>query len=164
MLLGIMADTHDRLPLISEAVARLNERKAGLVLHAGDFVAPFVVPFFKPLKANIIGVYGNNDGDREMLRNKFSELNAQIRGRFAQVDIGRTKIVMTHGEEEDLLKSLIGAGSYDVVIYGHTHEVETYRKGKTLVVNPGETCGYLSGRSTIALLNTETLEVEILYL
>ncbi|RLI45996.1 YfcE family phosphodiesterase, partial [Candidatus Bathyarchaeota archaeon] len=42
MLIGIMADTHDRLPLLDKAVKRLNEEKVKLVLHAGDYVAPFV--------------------------------------------------------------------------------------------------------------------------
>ncbi len=164
MLLGIMADTHDRLPLIDEAVAQLNERKVELVLHAGDFIAPFVVPRFKSLSANLIGVFGNNDGEREGLKKRFEELNAQIRGRFAEINIGKVKIVMTHGDEEELSRSLVKAQSFDVVVYGHTHEVKTYRKGKTLVINPGETCGYLTGKSTIALLNTETLKVEIIYL
>jgi len=164
MLLGIISDTHDRLPLIEEAVALLNERRVELVLHAGDFVAPFVAPRLKPLKANLIGVYGNNDGEREGLKKKFAELNAQIRGRFAEINIGKTKIAMTHGDEEELLKSIIDAGSYDVVVHGHTHEVTTYRKGKTLVINPGETCGYLTGKPTIAILDAETLRVEVINL
>lgn len=162
MLIGIMADTHDKLPSIDDAVARLNQRKVELVLHAGDFIAPFVVPRFKPLTAKLIGVYGNNDAEREVLKKNFSELNAQIRGRFAEVNIGKMKIAMTHGDEEELVRSLIDIETYDLVVYGHTHEVKTYRKGPTLVVNPGETCGYLTGKSTIVLFNSETLEVEIL--
>jgi len=162
--LGILADTHDRLSLIDEAVAQLNERKVELVLHAGDYIAPFVVPHLKPLKASLIGVYGNNDGERRGLEKKFSELNAQLRGRFAEVKIGEVKIAMTHGDEEELLRSLIETGSYDIVVYGHTHEVKTYRTNKTMVINPGETCGYLSGNPTIALLDTETFKVEIVHL
>jgi len=164
MILGIMSDTHDKLPSIDEAVNRFNERNVELVLHAGDFISPFVVPRFKPLKARLIGVYGNNDAEREVLRKKFSELNDEIRGRFAEVNVGKMRIAMTHGDEEDLLKSLIDTETHDVLIYGHSHEVKTYKKGKMLVINPGENCGYLTGKSTIALLSTETLEVEILYL
>ena len=68
------------------------------------------------------------------------------------------------GEEEELLKSLINSESYDVIIHGHTHEAKTYQKGRTLVLNPGETCGYLSGKATIATLDTKTLEVKIIQL
>lgn len=163
MLLGMMADTHDRLPLIDWAVDTLNERKVELVLHAGDFIAPFVVPHFEPLRVRLIGVYGNNDAEREILRRKFLELNGEIRGKFAEINVGKMKIAMTHGEEEELLRSLIDSESYDVVVHGHTHEVKIHRKGKTLIINPGETCGWLTGKSTIALLNTETLEEEIIY-
>lgn len=161
MLLGVMADTHDRLPLIDRAIARFNERKVPLVLHAGDFIAPFVVPRFKPLKARLIGVFGNNDAELEILRRKFAEINGEIRGRFAEISIEELKIAMLHGQEEELLKSLISIGSYDIVVHGHTHEAKTYKKNGTLVINPGETCGYLTGKPTIAVLDTETLGVEV---
>ena len=162
MIIGILADTHDRLRLVDKAVTRLNEEKVSLVLHAGDYIAPFVIPHFKPLKADLIGIFGNNDGDKDMLRKRFTEIGAELRGRFAEVIIDGLKIAMLHGEEEELLHALINAGGHNVVVHAHTHEAKTYRKGETLVINPGEVCGYLSGKSTIAILNTETLEVKII--
>jgi len=161
-LIGVIADTHDRLPLVDKAVKQLNEEGVKLVLHAGDYIAPFVVPHFKPLKADLIGVFGNNDGDRKLLRKRFSDLGAEIRGRFAEVATDGLRIGMVHGEEEELLRSLINVEGYDVIVHGHTHEAKTYRKGRTLVVNPGEVCGYLTGKSTIATLNTQTLYVKII--
>jgi hypothetical protein len=164
LIIGILADTHDRLPLVDKAVKRLNEEKASLVLHAGDYIAPFVIPHFKQLKADFIGVFGNNDGDKDMLRKRFAEIGAEIRGKFAEVIIDGLKIAMLHGEEEELLRALINAEGHDVVVHAHSHEAKTYKKGETLVINPGEVCGYLSGKSTIVLLNTETLEVKIIQL
>jgi len=164
MLVGIMADTHDRLPLVDKAVKALNEQNVELVLHAGDYIAPFVIPRFKPLKARFIGVFGNNDGERNGLRKKFMEIGAEIRGNFAEVVVDELRIALLHGSEEELLKSLISAESHDVIIHGHTHEAKTYRKGKTLVINPGEVCGYLTEKSTIALLNSQTSEVKIIEL
>ncbi|MFB0502033.1 MAG: metallophosphoesterase [Candidatus Bathyarchaeia archaeon] len=161
-LIGVIADTHDRLPLVDKAVKQLNEVGVKLVLHAGDYIAPFVVPHFKPLKADLICVFGNNDGDRELLRKRFSDLGAEIRGRFAEVATDGLRIGMVHGEEEGLLRSLINVEGYDVIVHGHTHEAKTYRKGGTLVVNPGEVCGYLTGKSTIATLNTQTLDVKMI--
>lgn len=162
MIVGILADTHDRLPIVDKAVERLNKEKAELVLHAGDYIAPFVPPRFKPLNADLIGVLGNNDGDRELLKKRFASLGAELRGRFAEIVVDSVKIVMLHGDEEDLLRSLINSECYDVVVCGHTHEVKTYRKGETLVINPGEACGYLTGKPTIAVLNTTTLDVKII--
>jgi len=164
MIVGIIADTHDHLPLLDKAVKRLNEEKVELVLHAGDYVAPFVVPHFKPLEANLVGVFGNNDGDRELLKKRFTELGAEIRGKFAEVMVEGLRIAVLHGDEVELLRSLIDVESHDVIVHGHTHEAKTYRKGKTLVINPGEVCGYLSEKSTIVILNTQTLDAQIIHL
>jgi putative phosphoesterase len=164
MIVGLMSDTHDRLPLIDEAVKRLNEENAQLVLHAGDYVAPFVASHFKHLKARLIGVFGNNDGDRMLLKKKFAEIGADIRGRFAFVIADGLKIALLHGDEADLLRSLIELESHDVLVSGHSHVAKTYRKGRILVINPGETCGYLSGQPTLSILYTDTLDVKTIRL
>jgi putative phosphoesterase len=165
MLVGLISDTHDNLPLVEKAVRKLNEEKVELVLHAGDYVAPFVIPKFKDLQAKLIGVFGNNDGDHELLRKRFSENKSlEIRGSFAVIKVDSLKIALLHGNEEELLKALIDSESFDVIVHGHMHRAEIYRKGKTLIVNPGEVCGYLSGKSTIGLLDTVKREVKIVEL
>jgi putative phosphoesterase len=164
MLVGLIADTHDYLPMVDKAIKKLNDEDVGLVLHAGDYVAPFVIPRFKALKAKLIGVFGNNDGDRELLRKRFSENNFDIRGNFAEISVDNVKIALLHGSEEELLKSLIKSESFNIIVHGHTHKAEVYSKGKTLIVNPGEACGYLTGKSTIAVLNTERREAKIIQL
>jgi putative phosphoesterase len=164
VLVGIIADTHDRLPLLEKAIKRLNEERVELVLHAGDYISAFAVQRLRSLKAHLIGIFGNNDGDKELLKRRFAELDAEIRGRFAEITVDGLKIAMLHGEEEELVRSLINTGSYDVVVHGHTHEAKTYRKGKTLIINPGEVCGYLTEKSTVAILNTETLDTKIIQL
>lgn len=161
MLIGLIADTHDNLPLVDKAIKKLNEMNVGLVLHAGDYVTPFVIPKFKELKAKLIGVFGNNDGDRELLKKRFDEYeDLEIRGNFAQIFLGGLRIALLHGDEEELLDALVNSESFDVVVRGHTHKAEVYQKGKTLVVNPGEVCGYLTGKSTIVLLDTDDWKAE----
>jgi len=164
MLVGLIADTHDYLPMVDKAIKKLNDEDVGLALHAGDYVAPFVIPRFKALKAKLIGVFGNNDGDRELLRKRFGENNFDIRGNFAEISVDNVKIALLHGSEEELLKSLIKSESFNIIVHGHTHKAEVYSKGKTLIVNPGEACGYLTGKSTIAVLNTERREAKIIQL
>jgi putative phosphoesterase len=153
------------LPMVDKAIKVLNEGNVDLVLHAGDYVSPFVIPRFKELKARFIGVFGNNDGDHEFLKRRFSEdKHLEIRGRFAKLVLGGAKIALLHGSDEDLLNALIDSGGFEIVVHGHDHEARIYRKAKTLIVNPGELCGYLTGRSTMALLDTEKLEAKILEL
>jgi len=165
MLIGLIADTHDRLPIIDKAIKKLNDGNVELVLHAGDYVAPFVIPKFTELKAKLIGVFGNNDGDREFLKKKFSEQESlEIRGNFAEITVDGLKIALLHGNEEELLKALIESEGFDVVVHGHTHRAEVYRKGKTLVVNPGEVCGYLTGKSTLVVFDTVKREAEMVQL
>ncbi|MDH7564743.1 MAG: metallophosphoesterase [Candidatus Bathyarchaeota archaeon] len=162
LLIGIIADTHDNLPNIDRAVKRLNEEGVEIVLHAGDYVAPFAVQRLKGLKARLIGVFGNNDGDRELLKKRFSENERfDLRGRFAQADL-ELRIALVHGDEEELLRALMESGAFDVIVHGHTHVAETYRKGRTLIINPGEVCGYLSGKATIAVLDTASMDARII--
>jgi putative phosphoesterase len=164
MIVGLLSDTHDHLPLIDEAIKKLNEMNSELVLHAGDYISPFVAAHFKQLKAPLIGVFGNNDGDRTLLKKKFTELGADIRGRFAFVLVDGLRIALVHGDETELMRSLLELESHDVLVCGHTHEPKVYRKGGTLVINPGEACGYLSGKPTISILDTETLNVKTIQL
>jgi putative phosphoesterase len=164
MIVGLLSDTHDRLPLIDEAVKQLNQMSVELVLHAGDYIAPFVASSFRHLKAPLIGVFGNNDGDRELLKKKFAEFGADIRGRFAFVVVDGLRIALVHGDNTELMRSLLELESHDMLVCGHTHVPKTYRKGRTLVINPGEACGILSGKPTISVLDTETLDVKTIQL
>ena len=52
---------------------------------------------------------------------------------------------------------------YDIIIYGHTHKVDL-KEGKPLIINPGECGGWITGSSTIAVLDTDKLKAEILEL
>lgn len=165
MQIGMISDTHDNLPAIEKAIRKLNEENVELVLHAGDYVSPFVVPKFKKLKAKLIGVFGNNDGDHDFLRKRFNEnRNLEIRGSFAEIVIDELKIALLHGNEVELLKSLIETNSFSIIVHGHSHNAEVHKKGRMLVINPGEVCGYLSGRSTIALFDTRKREARIIEL
>ncbi len=165
MIVGIISDTHDNLPLVDKAIKRLNRENVEIVLHAGDYVAPFTVVRFKQSKAKLIGVFGNNDGDHELLKKRFADIKkAEIRGNFAEVKVDGLRIALLHGEEDELLQSLVNTECYDVIVHGHSHEARIYKKGKTIVINPGEVCGYLSKKSTIALLDTKTRETKIIEL
>ena len=137
MLIGLISDTHDNLPALDKAIKKLNGEKVGLVLNAGDYVAPFVIPRFKALKAKLIGFFGNNDGDHEFLKKRFSECpNCEVRGRFAEINVYGFKIALLHGDATELLDALIKCGGFDAVVHGHSHGKVSRKNGKTLIVNP----------------------------
>jgi putative phosphoesterase len=165
MLVGLISDTHDNLPQIEKAINYLNSVGVELVLHAGDYCAPFSVTKFKALNCKFIGVFGNNDGDQELLKKRFSETqNCEIHGRLAQIDIKGYKIALLHGDEPEVLFALMYSQRFNAVIHGHTHNRIIEQREKTLIINPGELCGYITGKSTLALLNTEINETQIIEL
>jgi uncharacterized protein len=166
MLIGAISDTHDNLPLVEKAIQVFNEKKVSLVFHAGDYVAGFVIPKLNKLNCPLIGVFGNNDGDHELLKKRFSEtINCKLYDRFAKtvVDDG-FKIALLHGDETELLNALIDSQYFDAVIHGHSHNLGSEKKGKTLSINPGEACGYLTGKPTIAILDTSKRQTQIIEL
>lgn len=164
LIVGAISDTHDNLPMIRRAVDALNRAKVSLVLHAGDIISPFVPRSFSDLKAPMIAIYGNNDAEKELLRKRFAEVGKEVSGTFAEVEAEGMRVALTHGSELDLLNSLIRSQYYHLIVCGHTHEAKSYVSGGTLIVNPGEVCGYLSGQSTIATVDTESKRVEVLRL
>jgi len=155
MLIGVMSDTHDNILLTKKAVSRFNREGVELVLHAGDFISPFMIDTLKDLEAPLTGVFGNNDGDRVLLERKSAALpTMKIAGTFARIDAGGMRIALLHGNDRELLEILIACRSLDLLVYGHTHRPEVRKEGSLLIVNPGEVYGYLTGRSTVALVDT----------
>lgn len=156
-LVGLITDTHDNQPLARKAVDLFNARGVGLVLHGGDYIAPFNAGPLKGLNAPFAGVFGNNDGERFGLRAAFLEIGPIQRAPHEVAHSGK-KILMLH--EPDALEALAASGAYDAIFYGHTHRIDI-REGNTLVVNPGEAGGWVTGRATVGILNLTTMKVEI---
>ena len=159
MIIGIMSDSHDNLDNIRKAVTLFNERGVSQVLHAGDFVAPFTFRVLKDLNAAFTGIFGNNDGEVYFL-------NQMFQGRiFIQphtINLEDKKLVMLH--EHFLVDALADSGHYDIIVYGHTHKPVVEKKGKALVINPGECGGWLYGKATVAVLDTVKMDAEIVEL
>jgi len=164
MKLGIISDTHDNMPAIARAVELFNADSVEIVLHAGDFISPITANEFRKLKAPFIGVFGNNDGDRLYLVKRFEKIG-RIYPDYHEFEFAGKRGVVMHEpkfiegvvmHEPKFIDSLVKSGDYDLVVYGHTHEVDI-REGETVVVNPGEACGWLTGRSTVVLLDSEEM-------
>lgn len=157
MKIGIITDSHDHQSNLRKSVEIFNSFGVEKVFHAGDLVAPFTKRELGKLRAPLICVFGNNDGERLMLKSVFGEIYLPP----LEVTLDGKKIVLMH--EPDNLEALIKSEYYDVIIYGHTHAIDI-RKGKTLIINPGESCDWLTGKSNIAVLDLSTMEPELIEL
>lgn len=161
MIIGIMSDSHDHLAAIRLAVDFFNHKKVDLVLHAGDLISPFTAYEFKKLKMPFEAIYGNNDGEREGLKTAFQEL-CDLED-FKEINADGRKIAVIHGANQKLVDALAGGGNYDVLLRGHTHQLDV-SGDETMIINPGETCGYLSGKKTVILLSTDDLNFKKVFL
>ncbi len=153
--IGIISDSHDNMDAIKKAVNFFNENDVELVIHAGDIVSPFTAEEFKKLKCDMLLIYGNNDGDKLYLKERFANIG-EFHADPYSFELHGKRIVVTH------IPSIVDAlaTKYDVVIYGHTHEKDL-RKEKALILNPGENCGYLTGVKSVALLYPQKMEAKI---
>lgn len=238
MKLGVMSDSHDNIPNVKRAVALFNEIGVELVVHAGDFIAPFAIDPLADLNCRVVGVFGNNDGERVVLVKKFEAIG-EVHPNLASTSLGDKTIAVMHYPE--LAIPIAKSGDYDIVVYGHTHKIDTqkvsvhtnegttdwypgaklkefrekaglkkvdvtlalgmsknssaaigdwedrclrvpvkhrenliaiYRKHgikiedyeekeKSLLLNPGETGGWTTGKATVAVVDIETLEATI---
>lgn len=159
MLIGILSDTHDHMEQLGKAVDLFNRRGVGHVIHAGDFASPFTFRVIGDLRCDFTGVFGNNDGDRLLLQKRSG---GRVYRQPRVMELAGRRIVVVH--EHHIVEALADSGHYNVVIYGHTHEPDIRMKGKTLIVNPGETGGWLYGKSTVALADLADLKAEIVTL
>ncbi len=160
-MIGIISDSHDNMNALWKAVEFFNERGVKVVLHAGDLISPFTARAFKELKPKLYFVFGNNDGDRVTLIKRLEEIGATSCGDFGDLTIDGLHIALLHGTNEALVKAIAKSGEFDVVIRGHTHEPNVKIIEGVPVINPGESSGVLSGKSTVAILEIANLNVEI---
>ena len=159
-IIGIISDTHDNRKNIVSAVEIFNKRQASLVIHAGDCIAPFTVLDFKQLRCPMEMVFGNNDGERIGLYNAYSQLGRIMPGPRSFEFSGKQFIVM---HEEGCIEEMKRMDGVDVIVYGHTHEVDI-RPGHPMIINPGEAGGWLKGRATIVILDTSNMQAELIEL
>lgn len=156
MLIGILSDTHDDVINIKKAVDFFNNKKVVHVFHAGDIISPFNFEIFRELKCDFSAVFGNNDGDKLLLN---SRSNGAVHNQPLLTTIHKRKIAIVH--EPDLADALGESGRFDLVVYGHTHKPGIRKMGKTTIVNPGKASKLLRGKATVAILDLNTMEVEI---
>ena len=156
MLVGLISDTHDNLPMIRKAVAACTEAGVECLIHAGDFVAPFALKVLLGFGGPVVGVFGNNDGEHRGLRRLLPDLRKGPR----RVTLGGKSVTVVHDETKLSQSNILES---DIIVVGHTHEVEI-RKGVPLIVNPGDCSGWVAGKNTIAVLDTETLEAKTINL
>jgi putative phosphoesterase len=158
MLIGIISDSHGHTHRTLSALRLLGEFNIEALLHCGDIGSP-VIPSLIECPAHF--VLGNVDEtEADELLAACRDAGHELHGLMADLTIGARRIAATHGHHGKLLRAAVAGGEFDLVCYGHTHQAEKRRAGKTLVLNPGAL--YRANPPTCAVVDLASMTAEIL--
>ena len=155
MRIAIISDIHDNIPKLRAALASMSDIDA--LICCGDLCSPFII---KELGLGFEGaihiVFGNNDGDRYRIAEgarKYPQI--KIYGEYIELKFDGKKVAINHFD--NMGRAMTGS-NYDVVCFGHNHQFEITQLDDTLIINPGEIYGLLTGASTYVVYDTQTGE------
>jgi len=161
MRIGIFADAHDHVDNIRRLVAEFNRLECELVLFAGDFVSPIIVPPLRKLRCRMIACFGDADGNKVGISGGMRIVGPVGEPPFCVQTADGTRILLTH--TPDILPDLQEGCA--VIVSAHTHRprIATDRAGR-LCVNPGEASGWVYRRPSAVLLETNPLGARVIEL
>jgi len=154
MRIAVMSDSHDHIWNLHKALEQIRRTDVQMIIHCGDFVAPFMLKELDNAGIPVHGVFGNNDGDQHQLTKlALTELgNITLHGVVGALDAEGFKIGFTHLAEVG--EGLAYSGRFQLVCYGHTHEYVQKKIGSTILLNPGEIMGK-DGFASFCVVDTD---------
>jgi putative phosphoesterase len=166
MKICIVSDSHDRGPMLANAITFAKEEGAEAVIHCGDLIGTNTLKASLKLGLPIHAVHGNNLGDIVSLAKLAcnSEGLFHYHGRDASITLGDIRIFMTHYPHYG--RGMACTGDYDLVCCGHSHVPEVRQqenvKGKTTwIVNPGTVAGLGAPEATWVLGDLSAMSFDI---
>ncbi len=166
MLIGVVSDSHDDVEAARLAAARLKSAGVNMIIHLGDIEAPFTLKELASAGVRIEAVFGNNDGEFEMLSDVARSTGGRIEAWPRVLEVDNRRLLIMHGRGPssltvEIAHALAESGRFSGVLYGHTHEAElTYVRG-VLVLNPGPLNRSLGGPSA-AIVDTSSMAARLI--
>ena len=126
MRLGVISDTHGRLPnAVFNVFSQVDH-----ILHGGDVGGPDILTELEAL-APLTAVYGNTDGSG--IRDRCPQV--------AKLELDGLHVAVTHGNQFGMPDPQLLHEAFpeaDIIVFGHTHEPLLQLVDKTVtVMNPG---------------------------
>jgi len=144
MKIGIISDTHKKLGRAKKAIDLLIDKGVEFIVHAGDIVKVEVLEYLEEKNIRYVAVLGNNDFHLYSVVDKFNLFSEPHYFKLAN----KTWKLMHYPKYIFPLDT-------DIIVYGHTHDVDISFNGKNLILNPGEVCARDHGFSTCMTLDIE---------
>ncbi len=145
-----MSDTHKKIGRAKKAVDLLIGKGAEFIVHAGDIVREEVLEYLEEKKIRYVAVLGNNDYHFYKIIDKYNLVTEPYYFKLA----GKTWKLMHYPKYMFPLDT-------DIIVYGHTHDVDISFNGKNLILNPGEVCARDHGFSSCMLLDIKKDKYEV---
>jgi putative phosphoesterase len=158
MRIGVVSDTHDNTANVRRIVEIFNAAGVERVVHTGDITKARTLAVLAHLDAPLVGVYGNNDREREALERAAGLHGMRLVDPPLSLPWAGTGVAVVHDPEAITPELLARHG---VVLHGHTHRRVLERRAGALVFNPGECAGHLRGHNVVGVLDLVTLEVDL---
>lgn len=174
MKIGIISDTHDRLPAIDAALSYFSNQNIDTVLHCGDWKSIDTMRYFAEaaatLSISVHGILGNND----VAIDDFMKYAQQASGSFTLAPLtldltlhGR-RIMIHHGHHKPTMRKIFDDTTLDIIAFGHTHKPKIEYINSKLVVNPGSTAFSIprskAWAASVAVIDLGDLTAKIHYL
>ena len=159
MRIGIVSDTHNNLANCQRIVELFNDRAVERVIHTGDITQAKTIDVFSKLDVPMLGVFGNNDKERESLKIAIDLHDFHFIDPPMSLTLAGRNLVVVH-DPRDL--DTIDCSRADVILHGHTHTRIIEYSNSQLTFNPGECAGMMKGLNAIGILDLETLNPEVI--
>jgi len=158
--IGLLSDTHNHKTNLKKALDIFQGEDIKRLFHCGDLTKPSMVKFFRDFQ--VVYVFGNVDDSREEIAAEWKGLDkGNWCGERYTEQLEECQIVMTHGNVEGEISSLILSGHYKYIFHGHTHHKRDERVGNVRVINPGTTGKPLHGDGcSVCILDITSGEVQ----
>lgn len=138
---AVLSDTHDNVRNIAEICDIANHRQCRYLFHLGDIISPLTAQNLIEFEGIVKAVYGNCDSNRTELSRVFNTFGGEIEQSPSKFEIEGKRIVLMHEPVE--LDDLIKAQDTDYIMYGHLHKIDVRQEGRTFILNPGESGGWM---------------------
>jgi putative phosphoesterase len=160
MRIGVISDTHGHMANTKAAVRMLESLEVQSVVHCGDIGSPEIPKLLVAWPGHF--VFGNCDGNQDELRTAIEREGMACYGRFGNLELAGRRIALIHSDDVRLFRRITTSNEYDLVCYGHTHQAEQHREGKTLILNPGAL--YRATPHSLAVVDLEKMDATIVTL
>jgi putative phosphoesterase len=141
MKIAILSDSHDHIPNLACAVNRANVAGAKILIHCGDLISPFMLPYLSAFQGKIHLIYGNNVGDQHLISSRCATDFDRITHHGIEGSIEADGLRIGFNHYPKLARGLAASGQFNVVCCGHNHRAGIEQIEDCLLINPGDLLG-----------------------